>query len=401
MAILYHWTGFPILTAASISDIIQYLSIMINKCLKVCQRLNSYKKKVEENRSDLDDPDAMLNYIQFFLGVAENYSNEIERLSSDLKSSVEKEHIISFQRLLDDCYELNDYCKGFKFKHIERKLKEEKFRYLVDDIYGVPADLMYEFRVCGEIKRRLEVLVGSKSAQYKDDTHLIQPETIEDPDDFVRNLRVSYESDTEIKIKKPPKKAKNFTYDDLGFKDNEVWKAFIYTIKEPPHIYETGPAHIKKGREKERNSQYDTKMGRIRSINKKLIVFFNKECGAQLPEDFKLYEPRKEEGKGKYKFKFQVSCYDGIEEDYYSKYEQYSKDELVDEVKTLMKKYAVTEDQVILEKVVVASNVARASGFLSDDEVNKMFNLDSSRWSSWEKKEYPHDDLRDDDLHEV
>ena len=99
MAILYHWTGFPILTAASISDIIQYLSIMINKCLKVCQRLNSYKKKVEENRSDLDDPDAMLNYIQFFLGVAENYSNEIERLSSDLKSSVEKEHIISFQRL--------------------------------------------------------------------------------------------------------------------------------------------------------------------------------------------------------------------------------------------------------------------------------------------------------------
>ncbi|MBW1609061.1 MAG: hypothetical protein JRJ74_13325, partial [Deltaproteobacteria bacterium] len=267
MAILYHWTGFPILTAASISDIIQYLSIMINKCLKVCQRLNSYKKKVEENRSDLDDPDAMLNYIQFFLGVAENYSNEIERLSSDLKSSVEKEHIISFQRLLDDCYELNDYCKGFKFKHIERKLKEEKFRYLVDDIYGVPADLMYEFRVCGEIKRRLEVLVGSKSAQYKDDTHLIQPETIEDPDDFVRNLRVSYKSDSEITIKIPTKKARVFTYDDLGFKDNEVWKAFIYTIKEPPHIYDTGPAHTKKGREKERISQYDTKMGRLRSIN--------------------------------------------------------------------------------------------------------------------------------------
>jgi hypothetical protein len=220
-------------------------------------------------------------------------------------------------------------------------------------------------------------------------------------EDFVRNLRVSYESDSEITIKIPLKKVKVFTYDDLGFKDNEVWKAFIYTIKEPPHIYELGPAHIKKSGEKERISQYDTKMGRLRSINKKLIDFFNQECAAQLPEDFKLYELCKEEGAGKYKYTFQVSRDDGIEEDYHSTYEQLPEDKLIDEVKALFKKYSATNDQVVERRFVVALNVAREKGLLSDDEVSKMFNLDSNRWSSWEKKEYPQDDLRDDDLHEV
>ena len=142
-------------------------------------------------------------------------------------------------------------------------------------------------------------------------------------------------------------------------------------------------------------------MGRLRSINKKLIDFFNQECAAQLPEDFKLYELCKEEGAGKYKYTFQVSRDDGIEEDYHSTYEQLQEDKLIDEVKALFKKYSATNEQVAIEKVVVASEIAIKKGFFNHDEVNKMFNLDSSRWSSWEKKEYPNDDLRDDDLHEV
>jgi len=238
-------------------------------------------------------------------------------------------------------------------------------------------------------------LVGSKIAQYKDDAHLIQPETTEDPEDFVKNLRVSYKSDSEITIKIPGNKATVFTYDDLGFKDNEVWKAFIYTIKEPPHIYETGPPYNKKGRKKERVSQYDAKMGRIRSINEKMIVFFNQEYPAQLPEGFKLYELCKEEGTGKYKFKFQISRGDGIEEDYRSIYEQFSADELIDEIKTLAKKFSATDEQVVMEKVVAASKIAIQKRFLSRSEVSKMLSLDAN------EKRYKPGEVRDDDLHEV
>jgi hypothetical protein len=207
-------------------------------------------------------------------------------------------------------------------------------------------------------------------------------------------LRVSYESDHEITIKIPLKKEKVFSSDDLGFKDNEVWKAFIYTIKKPPHIYETGPAHTKKGTKKERVSQYETKRGRIRSINKKLINFFNNEYAEQLPEDFKLYELSKEEGAGKYKFKFQVSHDDGIEENYYLTYEQFSEDQLIDEVKTLHKKYSDTCDQVVMDRFVVAIKVSRNKGFLGEDEINEMFSPDAN------KKEYSLGELRDDDLHE-
>ncbi len=214
-------------------------------------------------------------------------------------------------------------------------------------------------------------------------------------EDFVRNLRVSYESDHEITIKIPLKKEKVFSSDDLGFKDNEVWKAFIYTIKEPPHIYEIGPAHTIKGRKKERISQYETKRGRLRSINKKLINIFNNEYQAKLPEDYKMYELCKEEGAGKYKFKFQVSRDDGIEEDYYSTYEEYTEDQLINEVKKLHKKYSATNDTVTMEKFTVALKVAMEKDFMSDDEVNKMVNPDANR------KEYSLGEILDDDLHEI
>lgn len=394
MALIYDIDGYPLLTVASISDIIQYLSIMINDCHKVCQNLHSYKKEVEENRRNLDDPDDILDYIEFFLAAIKSYSNEIERLSINLKSSVTEQHVISLQRLSDDSKDLYLYCNGFRVYHISRTLKEEKLRYLVDRIHSETASLVYGFRMCGRIKMRLEVLVGSKGVQYKDDIHLTQIETTEDSEDFVRNLRVSYEGATEITIKTPQIRSKVFTYDDLGFKDNEVWKAFIYTIKEPPHIYEIGPAHTMKGRKKKRISQYETKRGRLKAINSKLIIFFNNEYRAQLPEDFKLYELCKEEGTGKYKFKFRVSHDHRIDEDYYSTYEKYSEDQLVDEVITLAKKYHATNEQVTMEKLAVASNVAMKKGFLSDDEVSEMFNPDVN------KKEYSPDELRGDDLHE-
>jgi len=271
---------------------------------------------------------------------------------------------------IPDCFQL----------HLSAKREGEilsSFYFKIEDVE--------KFEVKHGMERKETSAQDIPSASRKDETTA---------EDFVRNLRVSYESDSKITIKIPTKKIKAFTYDELGFKDNEVWKAFVYTIKEPPHIYETGPAYIKKGRKKERISQYDTKMGRLRSINKKMINFFNDEYKAQLPATFKMYYACKEEGAGKYRFKFQVSRDDEIVEDYRSTYEQLPADQLIDEIETLGKKYSATDEQVVMEKVVAASEIAIKKGFLSHSEVNKMFNPDAS------EKEYTPGEVRDDDLHE-
>lgn len=100
--------------------------------------------------------------------IIENYSNEIDRLSLELKSSVKEQHPISFEQLYNDCINVDKlYCLGFKSEHINKKLKDEKFRYLVDNIYADARKLMSSFKTCAGIKRRLEALVGTKTPHYE------------------------------------------------------------------------------------------------------------------------------------------------------------------------------------------------------------------------------------------
>lgn len=182
MALIYNGlTGFPNFAVARLIDIIQYLVEVREESNKIYQNLNAYKQEVEENREKLDEPDDILNYIDHFLKIVENYSNEIKRLSLELKSSVKKEHVISFEQLYDDCINVNEYyCKGFKSEHINRKLKDEELRYLVDMIHSNTSGLMYSFRNFGQIKKRLEALVGTKTVPYdnNDKTNIELKKTI-------------------------------------------------------------------------------------------------------------------------------------------------------------------------------------------------------------------------------
>jgi len=146
--------------------------------MEIYQNLQANKQEVKKNRERLDDPDEILGYVGFFLITIENFSNEIERLSIELKSSVKKQHVISFEQLYGACINIDKhYCKSFKREHISRKLKDEELRYLVDMICADTGNLMYSFRSFGGIRRRLEALVGTKYVPYgKSDKINIKPE---------------------------------------------------------------------------------------------------------------------------------------------------------------------------------------------------------------------------------
>jgi hypothetical protein len=206
-----------------------------------------------------------------------------------------------------------------------------------------------------------------------------------DAEDFIKNLRVSYESDSEVKIQEPNRIGKFFNHGSLGFSSNQTkqWKAFINVLQDPPHIYELGPAHQSTDalRKKIRKPEYGRRQKRLRIINKKLIIFFNQEYKAQLPEDFKLYYPCKEEGPGKYRFKFQIPYDDGIEGDLQLEYEQYPENQLIDEIFKLPEKYralggTIDRDKFINSsewvKFVEASKVAVKKGWLTEDDIRKI-----------------------------
>jgi hypothetical protein len=210
---------------------------------------------------------------------------------------------------------------------------------------------------------------------------------------------VSYESDSGVKIQEPKRKGEIYNHVSLGFSSNKTlqWKAFINVLQDPSHIYELGPANTYSDTFKKKMPvrEYGRRQKRLGAINKKLINFFNKEYEAQLPATFQLYELCKEEGKGKYKFIFKVVTDDGIEGDLQSVYEQYPKDQLIDEIYSLPEKYRDIGESIDLQKFSetsdwepfqIAARVAELKGWLTLNDIEKIFNPD--------KEEY----LPDDDL---
>jgi len=118
----------------------------------------------------------------------------------------------------------------------------------------------YDFTIRG--KDTIETLDQDiPSVSHQDET------TETDVEDFIKNLRVSYESDSEVKIQEPNRIGKTFNHGSLGFSSNQTkqWKAFINVLQDPPHIYELGPAHKSSDalRKKIRKPEYERRQKRL------------------------------------------------------------------------------------------------------------------------------------------
>jgi len=148
--------------------------------------------------------------------------------------------------------------------------------------------------------------------------------------DFIKNLRVQYENNNEIKIQETGKGPQAVTYQTMLFRNNQTkaWRAFIRILQVPPHTYSLGPAHQHVNGKRSRVKDYDRRLKRLSEIDRKLKFYLNQHFKARIPENYKLYEKCETEKSGTYKFKFQVVLDDTIKSNSKSKYENFPEDKL-------------------------------------------------------------------------
>jgi hypothetical protein len=211
--------------------------------------------------------------------------------------------------------------------------------------------------------------------------------------EFVRGLRFFYENDNEVKIQEPGKKPKIYDYDRMGFSSVEAdgWKYFVRIIRGPDHYCKYGPS--KTGNQKVK--AYDAKRSRLTEINKKLVRFFAKEYDLEIPQGFKTFERAIEEGPGVQKFKFQIE--NRVKK---SKYEEYSKEALLDEISGLTKQMymAFNSDDLskqsktneISDSLAVAVAQAKEKGWISNSDLPDILN-DDRIWTPQEERFDPHE----------
>jgi hypothetical protein len=170
-----------------------------------------------------------------------------------------------------------------------------------------------EFEKKPDFKKGDRLCPGAKQDQAQKEEGKAEGGVVEKPvemeaEDFVRKLKVFYESNSEIKIQLPGKTAIAYNHAVLGFRDSggQVWSNFLSILEDPDNpTYYTGTAYGDKAK-MQRKKSYDVARKRLEAMNNKLIAFFKKEYGIQFPKKYKLYEQFPSDGPGIYRFKFRV-----------------------------------------------------------------------------------------------
>ena len=212
------------------------------------------------------------------------------------------------------------------------------------------------------------------------------PPTMEpECDKFVRELRVYYENDSEIKVQTPRKPLESLNLSILGFHNEEAvpWKDFLNILQNPEHTYSCGPSTLGKAYGAHKNPVYSRNQKRLQSLSAKLIGGLNKVYQVGIPEKYSLFErvPGKQ---GTYKPKFKIEDRPGINP-IEEKYDRYSKDRLLKEIENLFENYkaaqAEAQEQIansIFAKLVPAATVAHRKKWVTEEKIIELFSPDGN-----------------------
>lgn len=190
-------------------------------------------------------------------------------------------------------------------------------------------------------------------------------------DGFIENLRIFRESDVEIGIQEPGKPAISYNFSLFGIRSpkSQAWILMQKMLQSPHHTFDI--SNIRRAKP-ETNRKMLTGQ-----INRAFVTVFRTlfpQVG--IPEGYKVYKQREV---GCYQLKFKITGVNAVEN---SRYEGYSKNKLLDEMRKLNKDFEGAENndqkERILENLTDAFLVAREKEYITENEVENYYPIDKS-----------------------
>ena len=228
---------------------------------------------------------------------------------------------------------------------------------------------------------------------------------VDDHEAFVRNLRISPESDSQIRIQELRKSPESCDRDTLGFKNaKSEWGTLLKILG--IGTYCVGASHINGIRSK----NYDAKQKRLKAISKKMIIHFNKHYSKKIPEGYNLFELCLDKEPGTYKPIFQMIDTSVVRGGIESKYNHLQKTHLLDKIHELVKKFQKisthptnnkerTNRNKVSEELSAAVKSALKKNWTTKEQVTNMFKPNTDKaviWKAFQDIRYdPHENQED------
>ena len=122
------------------------------------------RNQINENSSQVDRYGDVVDFIHLIVEELEKFLIDFDRLLKELPNSVEPRHPELVKQLARRNRELEWVCLDFKNEHINRRLRDENFRFLIDQIYKQSRSQLLDFRELSNLAERLKTFIKTRQA---------------------------------------------------------------------------------------------------------------------------------------------------------------------------------------------------------------------------------------------
>jgi len=147
-------------TGVSIEDIHNDLKEWKKTTEYTITELKELRAKLIANKDGVYEFTDILSFIDFSINLFSRFLYDFTRLISEIPKGVQKSHIETIAQIYNRSKRHDRICVNFKRDHIEKDLKDESLRPLIDSIYAETRDELINYYDLSNVKMRLRALVG-------------------------------------------------------------------------------------------------------------------------------------------------------------------------------------------------------------------------------------------------
>jgi hypothetical protein len=144
-----------------VESVIDQLGQRRADAMTTLELLDGYRQQVETQSADLENPQAVSEYVAFFIELIGHAVAECERIAGELPSGIQRAHIEVLHQIGRSAVDEQRRCLFFRDKCINRPLRHERMRPLLNDISITTRDQLTAFRDLNTAAERLESLLAT------------------------------------------------------------------------------------------------------------------------------------------------------------------------------------------------------------------------------------------------
>jgi len=152
-------------TTPTLHDLCEHIRLWRTDTAATLEALRADREEVDDRRTQLENPAALHEYIDFFVDEFTRRLAVLDRIGEEMPSGPRRRHVDALRQMASQAEAEQRRCLQFRDKWINRPLPDEQVRPLLNRILSNTRDQLLDYADMIGAAAQLEALAGPESAK--------------------------------------------------------------------------------------------------------------------------------------------------------------------------------------------------------------------------------------------